>query len=321
VINFRFHIVSLIAVFLALGIGVIMGTAVIDRAVVDRLERQQSSLRKDIDNVRSTNRDLSSQLKAERDAASKLADEGSQRLLAGTLVDTRVLLVAARGSASGGFADLVTLITRANGQYQGTLWLTNRFTLDKDNEVRDLATALGVSETNAAALRSLAITRLASALRPEPGGSPASESAALIGSLRQAGFLDYDPAPGGKADAIPALPRGTRFVLFSGAKAQVPDKQLMVPLVRAMTTTRDDREAVGVLAASGQPPEKSADDTFIGPIRKDSTLHDRLSTVDDIDDFSGRLATVLALVDLGVGRVGDFGRGPGAQHLLPAPAS
>ena len=56
-INFRYHLVSIVAVFLALGIGIIMGTAVIDRAVVDRLERQQDDLDKRIDDVRSENSD------------------------------------------------------------------------------------------------------------------------------------------------------------------------------------------------------------------------------------------------------------------------
>ena len=50
-INFRYHIVSLIAVFLALAIGVIMGSAVIDRAIVNRLEDQQTSLERRIGDV------------------------------------------------------------------------------------------------------------------------------------------------------------------------------------------------------------------------------------------------------------------------------
>ena len=36
-INFRFHIISIVAIFLALGIGIIMGSTVIDRAIVDGL--------------------------------------------------------------------------------------------------------------------------------------------------------------------------------------------------------------------------------------------------------------------------------------------
>ena len=39
VINLRYHIVSITAVFLALGIGLAFGAAFIDRATVDQLER------------------------------------------------------------------------------------------------------------------------------------------------------------------------------------------------------------------------------------------------------------------------------------------
>ena len=38
-INFRFHVVSLIAIFLALALGVVIGAGVIDRGVVDTLEQ------------------------------------------------------------------------------------------------------------------------------------------------------------------------------------------------------------------------------------------------------------------------------------------
>ena len=37
-LNFRYHIVSIVAVFLALGIGVIGGTTVVDRFTLDFLE-------------------------------------------------------------------------------------------------------------------------------------------------------------------------------------------------------------------------------------------------------------------------------------------
>ena len=36
-INLRYHVVSLVAVFLALGVGVLMGSTVIDRVTVDQL--------------------------------------------------------------------------------------------------------------------------------------------------------------------------------------------------------------------------------------------------------------------------------------------
>lgn len=39
-INFRYHVISIVAVFLALGIGIVMGSTVIDRAIVNSLENR-----------------------------------------------------------------------------------------------------------------------------------------------------------------------------------------------------------------------------------------------------------------------------------------
>jgi hypothetical protein len=324
-INFRFHVVSLIAVFLALGIGVIMGTAVIDRAVVDRLENQQDELNSRIDDVRSENNRLRGELKSERDAASELAEQGSDRLLDGALTGTPVLMVGARGAEADGLDDLVTLLGRAKADYKGTLWLTDRFTLDDDGELRDLAEALGFGpDATAGSLRSAALTRLARSLRPAIGDTATDTTAVaeedVVPALSDKGFLDFEAPEGGDANTVPALPADTRLVVVSGPNASVPDHQLMLPFVRALLASRPDRGPVPVLAASGSPPAEPADDSFIGPIRDDDELAGKLSTVDDIDDFSGRLAAVLALGDVGEGRFGHFGRGEGAQRLLPAPA-
>ena len=62
-INFRFHLVSLVAVFLALALGVVMGSTVIDRAIVDRLSSQIDSVKKRADAERAENRTLRDQMK------------------------------------------------------------------------------------------------------------------------------------------------------------------------------------------------------------------------------------------------------------------
>ena len=321
-INFRYHVVSIVAVFLALGIGIIMGTSVIDRAVVDRLEGQQRSLSKNVDGVRSENSRLSAQLRKEQSATSRLADEGSQRLLNGTLTGTPVLVVGSRGGKADGLADLVALLGRAKADYRGTLWLTDRFTLDSGSEVRDLAQALGLRpDASASTLRGAATTRLADALRPQSVGpvTPAGNPSDLVVALRTTGFLDYDPPDGAASDAIPVLAAETRIVVISGAQAAVPDRQLMLPFVRSLVGAPLDARPSPVLAV-GIQVSSSADDTFIGPIRKDDALARRLSTIDDIDAFAGRLGAVLAIDDLGAGRVGHYGVGAGAQRLLPAPS-
>jgi hypothetical protein len=315
-INFRYHLVSIVAVFLALGIGVIMGSAVIDRAVVDRLERQQTSLDGRIRDVQAESDQLRAELRVERDAAEKLADEGSQRLFTRALAGMPVLVVGVRGAEADGLDELVTLLDRAAADRRGTLWLTERMALSDDSEVDDLARVLGVSDVGPGALRSAAISRLAQALRPAVAGGVLPPDP-LVEALREAGFLDYDKPEGAAADAFPALDPRTRLVVLSGPSADVPDRQLMVPFVRSLLVARDDRTPASVLAVTGAPPDAEASDTFLGPLR-DGALQGRLSTVDDIDDFAGRWASVLALADLGAGRFGHYGVGEGAQRLLPA---
>ena len=53
-------------------------------------------------------------------------------------------------------------------------------------------------------------------------------------------------------------------------------------------------------------------------MRNDAALNSHLSTVDDLESPMGQAASVLALDDLGFGRTGHFGVGPGAQRLLPS---
>ncbi len=61
-VNFRFHIVSLIAVFLALGLGILMGSTVVKGAIVDRLDREIDQVRKESDNLRNANRQTNDDL-------------------------------------------------------------------------------------------------------------------------------------------------------------------------------------------------------------------------------------------------------------------
>lgn len=56
-INFRYHLISLVAVFLALSVGIVMGSTVIDRAIVDSLRSQinkaeKNSIERKVENDR-----------------------------------------------------------------------------------------------------------------------------------------------------------------------------------------------------------------------------------------------------------------------------
>jgi hypothetical protein len=344
-INFRYHIVSLIAVFLALAIGVIMGSAVIDRAIVNRLEDQQRSLEKRLTGIEGENDDLRGENRVLRTTAERLAEQGSQRLLADTLTGVPVLVVAERGAETAGFSDLLSLLGTSGADQRGTIWLDDRFALDKNDERRDLATALKEPATaSVESLRSLALARLAAYLRDgvgaaalaDPSVTTTSTTAPVtttteassataeeaFGALRDAGFVDFDAPEGSSSDAGPELTPGTRLIVVSGPGAKVAPDVVAVPLTKLLlgagATEGADALPISLLAAEDRGVEAPKVE-FTVALRRDKDVAERLSTVDNIGDFAGRLAAVLALVDLGAGRVGHYGTGPGAQRLLPAP--
>ena len=337
-LSFRFHIVSLVAVFLALAIGIIMGSTVIDRALVATLEEQQQSLRGDLDDLTAENASLRQELDDLREGSERLASEGGERLLAGTLTGVPVLVVAVRGVESSVLDDLGELLATAGAEDQGTLWLTERLRAEDEGAVADLAEALGRSTRAGDVLRAGAVEQVAATIRAAvddaarppvgvdgEGGGAGDGAADDLVALRDGGFVEYDAPEGSPDDVADLAVPGTRVVLVSGATAEVPDEVLAVPLARALVARgRSSDPAVMLLAAEAVPPvdeegEAREPAAFVGVLR-DEDVGDRLSTVDNLDAFAGRLAAVIAIQDLGPGRRGHYGVGPGAQRLVPAPA-
>lgn len=343
-VNFRYHIISIVAVFLALGIGVVMGSAVIDQTVVDSLKEQQGRINERVDQVVVENGDLRATLADSRSRSDQLAEEGSERLLAGSLEGVPVLLLAVRGAESDGLEDLVTLLGTAGADYQGTLWFTGRLALATDDDRRELARVLGRSDdAPAAGLRGAAIEAFSAALvaSASPGSAPApnippdgqapttgtttgsdantgaSPGTGVIAELREAGFVDYDAPDGAPEGIAGVVAPGTRVVLASGPTASVADTIWAQPLAKALVGRGSGPARIPVLAVEAFAAGDDQRAEFIERLRGDDTLSSRLSTVNDIDDFSGRLAAVLALQDLASGRVGHYGRG---TRLIPAPA-
>lgn len=324
-VNFRYHVVSLVAVFLALAIGVVMGTTVIDRVLVDRLERQQDSLSRGIDRLQQERDQAQDRLSELQGTNDLIAEEGTQRLLEDTLTDVPVLVVGVRGVESDALDQLVAHLGTAGADYRGTLWFDEQLALDDEDTASELGRALDLGDgTSPDILRGLALNRVAAELQaaiaaPPADGEPSFEGTA---ALRSAGFVDFDPPDTGSDDIASIAVPGTRVVVVGGASASVPDELVAQPFVADLVERGSGTVPALAVAVEGEPPAEGADReaTFVGPIREDDDLSDRVSTVDDLDQFAGRLATVLALQDLAVPRFGHFGIGPGATRLLPPPA-
>jgi hypothetical protein len=103
-------------------------------------------------------------------------------------------------------------------------------------------------------------------------------------------------------------------VVISGAGAQIDDDQVTIPLVGQLGQAH-----AAVLAAEAGQDTPGGRGVFVGRLRDNGQVASKVSTVDDLESFMGQTASVLALVDLGVAKVGHYGVGPAAQRLLPAP--
>ena len=310
-INLRYHIVSLVAVFLALGLGIVMGSTVIDRVTVDALNDNLEDVRRSVGAIREENRKLGDQIKQGQDFAETTRDE----LLRGHLRNVPVMVVAIAGIDRGPVDELRQALVGAQATMEGTIWFTSKMRLASDGDVRALATALELPVDRPEVVRRQALARVASARES------AIADASPLAALQSAGFLTYEaPAlatstsTSSTPPTLASLPLpNTRYLVVSGAGAEVGDDVVARPLVQAYA------QASGrVVAAESGVDTDGGRAVFVGLLRGD-LLSSRISTVDNIESPMGQTAAVLALEDLGVPRYGHYGVGPGAQRILPQP--
>jgi Copper transport outer membrane protein, MctB len=337
-VNFRYHLVSLTAVFLALGVGLLLGTTFLDDALEDQLRSDLEELEHDLDRAGERNSELRRQLDAFEEEAGGLDEQLGARLFDGQLLGQPVLVVAPRGIDEGLVERVTTALDQADADLMGTWWLTDRLVLDDDDEVGQLAEALDLSTDDTGRLRNSLATQLADVLYGAidlPGNSGAgggvgasqAEQAApaepeLLARLREAEFVDYD-VPDGGGDVVRLPASGLRIVVVSGPDASVPLGDALMPVLTDLTS--EGQAAPVVAVEPSRVPEDEVDgdappaERLVDVIRDDGDLSKYVSTVDDLDRVAGRVATVLALVDAqpGAPRIGHYGTEDGTELLPP----
>nr|MDQ2877287.1 copper transporter [Actinomycetota bacterium] len=128
-IDFRYHLVSIIAVFLALAIGIVVGSTALQPAVESSLHATESLLKKRIDQVTQNNTALSQGRAA--DQAFAQAAEG--RLLGHLLTGQDVVMVTAPSPDGQVVSGLTTALHTADAAITGTVALQPPFFDDSDS--------------------------------------------------------------------------------------------------------------------------------------------------------------------------------------------
>jgi hypothetical protein len=309
-INFRFHIVSLIAVFLALALGIVMGATVVNRAIVDRLNSRIDT----VENNANKRKAESDQLRGEVGQLQQYIDGTKDFAVAGRLNGVAVATIATRGVDGDAVKQTVQLAQQAGARAPGIIWLEGKLTLSDPDALRQLGELLGRPGQNAKTTREETWNAIASRLAS--GAGTAANGRDLLAALADAGFISFEPVGDQGGGFSPASFGGgeARVLLIDGTNGQVSADEVLAPLGTALASNSLGLVAGEVFEQRDEGPKRGA---LLSPIRDSNELKQAVSTVDDMDQLEGRVSSVLALADLGRNVVGQYGFGAGAAKSAP----
>jgi len=307
-INFRFHLISLIAVFLALAVGVVMGYGVLGQPTVDTLQRRIDNVEDRANRVRSEN----DQLRAENGRLSESMKAVGEFAATDRLANKTVVPVAVRGVNDDLVGDTVRLARGGEATVPGVVWLEEKWGLTNDDDAAELAAIVGTQSTSRASVRDAAAKALASRLSSPPTTGTRPD---LLDELADAKFLSLQEVDGIGFDATTFDGRGSTHLLVGGTDAKVPAARSTVPLARALVSL-----SLPVVVADawreteGGPGRGAGLEGILG----DEQLKSAVATLDDLDLPDGPLTAVLVLGDRGQGVIEHYGYGTGATQEVPA---
>ena len=306
-ISLRYHVVSIAAVFLAIALGVVLGSTAVSERLLSGLHRDNDSLTRQVE-------DLQAERAAQRD---RLTDADAFTAAVGPMavrgqLDQRTVAIVTTAEADPADRDAIAaLVRQAGGTVTGQLQLTDAFTDgSRADRLRELVTRLpaGVQLPTASDAGTLAGGLLGALLLLDPATNQpqasADESAAALAGLVDGGFVRAD-------DTV--RPAQLAVVLTGGAITgdAAGDRAAMI----ARFATQLDRSGAGTVLAGRTA---AADGTGpVGVARVDTSITAVLSTVDGVQAPAGRVVTVLALREQLDGAAGRYGTAGNAQAVAP----
>ncbi|WDZ82396.1 copper transporter [Micromonospora cathayae] len=304
-INFRYHVVSLTAVFLALAIGLVVGTAALNGPVADSLRETVNSLRKDNQLMRQQVNDMQRELELEEDFAAEMA----QTFLPGRLTDKRILVLSlpsGRDHTEG----VLKMLQLAGAKVSGRVDIQDKFiSPDNNNNLLELAvTAAGPTGAPTSGLpgnghgveNSSAL--LANVLLDRTPAVSEADRKAVLAAYANAGYLTMTDLAGA-AEAVVVVSGQPHVDKESAAKDESVVK----------IAEQFDRTGAIVVGGNG-----STGGNLVAVVRGDPVLAQTISTVDNANTGQGQLVTVLAMEEqLNQKKAGQYGVGDNAGSLVP----
>jgi Copper transport outer membrane protein, MctB len=307
VISFRFHLVSLVAVFMALGLGVLAGTTVINRGIVRQLEDRTLGLERDRDQFRQEVLQLGQQL----EAWIAFGDQIMPHLVDNELTGQQAIMVTEQWTDEATVASVEQGLRDADADVVALLSVGERMALPTEADRLALAEAIGVQGvTDPAALRTQTAAVLADRLAVGPLGEDVLDvlirDEFLLNQGSQLGEEGLRDLAG--ADLIVAVAGGAE-------RPPLPPEGFLVPFVEsAAAGAEENDQAVGAAESVASGYE------FVTILRGNGETADRIVTQDNVDQIPGRIGLVMALDALLVSGVpGHYGVKDGTDGVIPPP--
>jgi hypothetical protein len=305
-ISFRYHLVTIVVVFLALGIGVLMGTTVVKQSVIDELSRRADNAANSANALRADVTDLNARVRT-WEAFGKAAEP---LLVQGELTGQTLVLLTPRAVAPAVVDGVRKALRDAGATVAAVVEVQPKMALADQASKTALAQILGLSPSLPANdLSQQAADRLGSRLTEGPAADPATD---MLRALVAANFLQVTPGSG--IDAAGGVGQAVVVVWGDQTETVPGPEDFYLPFVVSLVQG-------GQSVAAAESEETTNE--FVSMVRRDGTLNSRVLTVDNADTVPGQIALVLGLSDLvgpGLGSCGDFGVKSGTCGLLPQPS-
>jgi len=310
-IDFRYHVVSLVSVFLALAVGIVLGAGPLKEPIGNTLTQSVKNLRQELD-VKRAELATANTAVDHRDA---FVTTVTPTLISGQLTGRSVVIVTLPDADDKSVQPLVDAINAAGGSVTGRISLNSAWTDPKQVGARSKAVA--ELQGGVVPARGQVDQRLSGLLAEAlvaTGASTNSQAevlqAAILKRLQSAGLIDVKSDVSGLA--------GAALMLAPANPQAVGDSQIATPSTSAepeyiaLATAFD---SIGGGSVVTGPASSASSGGVLDGLRKDDTASGEISTVDTGSTPMGVIATVLALREQLAGGHGAYGYGNGTKQL------
>lgn len=309
-ISLRQHALSLAAVFLALAVGVVLGSGFLSDTLLSSLRDEKRDLYTQISGLNDQKNVMNEKLAAANNFDNQLAG----RMVHDALGGKSVVVFRTPDAKDDDVAAASKFIGQAGGTVTGTVSLTQEFV--DANSAEKLRTVVNSSVLPAGQQLSTKLVDegsqagdllgIAMLINRDPASPPVDDLQrdTVLASLRDTGFITYQPAD--------HLGAGNAALIVTGGALPQDAGNQGVSVARFSTALAPHGSGTLLAGREGSATGGAA----VAVTRADAGMASAISTVDDIDAAPGRITAVLGLHDLiNGGHVGQYGTGHGATSI------